>query len=135
MALLFTALMILFLATPVSSFVLGDLMDVDDQLLVPAWQALWVLCLVPATLSVRNVMHGLMLQAKRTYGMSAGGLARNGAIYIAAHLFLYFGVLNHVTGALLLWIGFLAETLTVILPARVHLREPQLEEAEYESAD
>ncbi len=112
-----SALMLVVAATPVGVFVLEDLIGVGDDILPLARQAIWVLCLVPFVVTVRNYFHGLALTRHRTRSMAAGGLARLGSIFLASWALWSLGALDHILGAAVLVLGFASETVVVLLAA------------------
>lgn len=109
-------------ATPISTFVLQRWIGVQGEVLRQSRQVLMAMCLLPATVAWRNYFHGLALVNRRTGPMGLGGLMRNLATYFAAWALFRLGGLTHVSAALILVLGFVAETVTVIGWPRLILR-------------
>jgi progressive ankylosis protein len=105
--------------TPVSGFVLEDLVGVRGEILRMTRQVVLVMCLLPVVVNVRNYFHGLALLRRTTGRMGAGAICRNVATYLLAALFFYTGWLNHVTATFTLISGFVAETLVVAAGPRL----------------
>jgi len=108
--------------TPISTLVLQRLIGVQGEVLRQSRHVLMAMCLLPATVAWRNYFHGLALVSRRTGPMGLGGLMRNAATYVASWGLLRLGGLTHVTAALILVLGFVAETVTVIGWPRLVLR-------------
>jgi hypothetical protein len=70
---------------------------------------------LPIMVALRNYFHGLAMIDRKTGPMGAAAVARNLATYGVSALFLAAGWLNHVTAAMILAVGFLSETLVMIL--------------------
>ncbi|MFW5856784.1 MAG: hypothetical protein ACOCX4_02815 [Planctomycetota bacterium] len=92
---------------------LGGVLGIGPDLVGPAREALWILCLVPFVATLRNYYHGLAMLRRRTRGMALGGIGRNGALALSAWAFQAAGILDHRTAAVALVAGFLAEALLV----------------------
>jgi progressive ankylosis protein len=105
--------MVVVSATPVSRFVLQDLVGVEGEMLRMTRQIVLVMCLLPIVVNVRNYFHGLALIRRTTGRMGAGAVMRNVATYALAAGFFYAGCLDHITATLTLIAGFVAETLMV----------------------
>lgn len=113
-----SGLMLLVVATPVSAWIFGGLLGAEGELLRLSRQVIWVLCLVPLAISLRNYYHGLALVSRRTRSMAVGGILRVGAIALASWSFAAIGVLDHVWAAVALLSGFVVEAVTVLVLAR-----------------
>ena len=112
-----TALMVLVAATPLSTVFFRDLLGVRGRVLRMASESIWVLCLIPLVVGLRNYFHGLALAGRRTGGMAVGAVCRTGAIYVAAWALYRSGRLGHVAAAAVLVLGFGVEALSVALVA------------------
>jgi Na+-driven multidrug efflux pump len=110
-----TLLMLLVAATPLSHFVLSDLIGVKAEVLAMSVEVILVMCLLPSIIILRNYFHGLLMHHRKTAGMAMGGILRVAGIYVLASLLLTAGYLNHVTATLVLLSGFVLETLVVIV--------------------
>lgn len=116
-----TVLMLLVAGTPLAGLVLGKMMGVRGQVLEMSRQALLVLCLVPLTIGIRNWFHGRMLTGRHTGGMAAGGILRVAATWLATWAFQAAGMLDHISAAAVLVLGFAMEALTCLpFTARLH---------------
>lgn len=108
-----TTLMVLIAATPVSHFMLADLIGIEGKVLVQAREVLLLMCLLPSLILWRNYYHGLLMVARATAGMAWGGITRVGGIYLMAQACFAVGLLNHVTATVVLLLGFVLEALVV----------------------
>jgi len=108
-------LMVLVAATPLSKFVFHDLLGIDGDVLAMARQLIWVLCLVPLIVSVRNYFHGIRLIGRRTRAMAAAAIARNLTICLLAWPMQSEGWLGHWAAGGILVAGFAAETAVMLL--------------------
>jgi hypothetical protein len=106
--------MVVVVMTPLSYLLLYHVIGVRGEVLTMSRQVLMVLCLLPAVVTLRNYFHGIAMVKRETGPMGAGAVARNVASYVAAAVLLPLGWLNHVSGAAILLVGFMAETLMVI---------------------
>lgn len=102
-------LMLLVVATPLSGFVFHDLLGVEGEVLAMAQQVVWVLCLVPIVISVRNYLHGLRLIGRKTRAMAVAAICRNLSIYVLAWAMWSTGWLNHWAAGGILVMGFVTE--------------------------
>jgi hypothetical protein len=112
------AAMILVVATPLSTLILRELMNVRGDVLRWSREALAVLCLTPLIISFRNYWHGLLLASHRTAGMAGGAVGRIGTIALASWALWSVGWLNHASAAAVLLGGFAAEGLVSAAYAR-----------------
>ncbi len=110
-----SALMLLVAATPLLDSVMVGLLGVDEAIRAMAHGSFWVLCLVPLTIGLRNMVHGTAMVKKRTTGMGIGGISRNAVIYATSWACYHAGVLNHLSAAGILVAGFAAEGIVVNL--------------------
>lgn len=111
--------MVVVAATPVSRIVLEDLVGVKGEILSMTCEVVLVMCLLPLVINFRNYFHGLALIRRTTGRMGAGAILRNVATYLLATLFFYTGLLDHITAALTLIAGFVAETLVMVAGPRL----------------
>jgi hypothetical protein len=112
-----TFIMLVFALTPLSAWVWRDLISIPEEVLAMSVQVFLVLCLMPTIIIIRNYFHGLLMVERRTSGMAVGSVLRVIGIYLGAMLCFNFGVLNHITAAFLLILGFVIETAVVIQAA------------------
>ncbi|MBD3240020.1 MAG: hypothetical protein GF331_05495 [Chitinivibrionales bacterium] len=110
-----SAIMVLVAATPVLDTIMARLLGVDENIRAMARGAFWVLCLVPLTIGLRNMVHGTAMVKKRTTGMAIGGISRNVVIYVSSWACYRAGILNHLSAAGILVAGFAAEGIVVTL--------------------
>ena len=108
-----TMLMLLLAATPLSRFVLADLIGIEGAVLSQARQVLLLMCILPSLILWRNYYHGLLMVARATAGMAWGGISRVAGIYVMAQLCLLAGWLNHFTATVVLLLGFVLEASVV----------------------
>ena len=108
-----TALMLLYLLTPLSRWVWQDLMAIPQDARQLAMEVFGVLCLMPAVIIWRNYYHGHLMVARRTNAMAVGGVLRVVSIFVLAYGASSLGWLDHTLAALILILGFVAETLVV----------------------
>ncbi len=113
------ALMLIVALTPLHRVIFSDLLGVEGEVLETAGQAFLVLCLVPLAMGLRNYFHGLSLVNRTTGRMGIGSLVRISSIVLACWLLQTLGWLDGRTGAFLLFLGFLAEAITVMLYTRL----------------
>jgi len=113
-----TVVMITVAATPLSKLVFGELLGAPADIAAMARQVLWAGCLIPLIVTLRNYFHGLAMVGRSTLGMGAGGIGRIAVIYGAALACFSFGVLNHITAAAILTLGFAAEAIVVACLSR-----------------
>ncbi|MCA1807966.1 MAG: hypothetical protein ABR497_01165 [Kiritimatiellia bacterium] len=95
--------------TPLSRLLFKQIMGAGPELTQAAIQTLRILCLAPLVISIRNVYHGRMMVGKKTIGMAVGAVMRVVAIGVLSWTCYHFGLLNHVTCAMLLVTGFIME--------------------------
>lgn len=105
-----TVIMALIAGSPVSDLFFHKLLGIEGQVLEMAQKVLWVLCLVPLVVGVRNYFHGLSLIRRRTRGMAIGAVCRNLTIYLVTWWFFEWGWLDHIAAASILLLGFVVET-------------------------
>ncbi len=103
--------MLVFSVTPLSTFVFGTLMGLEGEVLQGARQAMMALSLIPWAMAMRNYFHGLAMANRTTGRMGVGAFLRVGVITLFAWLLAEFGMLNHTWAALILFFGFLVETI------------------------
>ena len=108
-----TTLMVLIAATPVSHFLLADLIGIEGKVLSQAQEVLLLMCLLPGLILWRNYYHGLLMVARATAGMAWGGITRVAGIYLMAQGCFMAGLLNHLTATVVLLLGFVLEAWVV----------------------
>jgi hypothetical protein len=113
-----TVMMLLVAATPLSHFVLSDLIGVTGEVLSKSVDVVLVMCLLPGIIILRNYFHGLLMHHRKTGGMALGGMLRVAGIYLIASVLLSLGYLHHITATLVLLSGFVLETLVVVITWR-----------------
>lgn len=104
-----TALMAMFAFTPLSNWVWGTLMGVPQELMALSVEVLIMMCLMPTVIIYRNYFHSRLMHLRRTAGMAYGGMLRVLGIFIAAAVAFQLGVLNHLSAAAILILGFVIE--------------------------
>ena len=112
-----TGIMLIFALTPLSAWVWRDLISIPEAVLTMSVQVFLVLCLMPAVIIIRNYFHGRLMVERRTSGMAVGSALRVVGIYFGAMACFNLGILNHMTAAGLLILGFVIETAVVIQAA------------------
>ncbi len=117
-------LMVLVVFTPLTGLILRGLLNIPDDVLARAVQALRILCIWPLAMALRNYFHGQLLTRRRTGGMAAGGACRVAAVYVASWLLHGIGWLDPASAAAILVLGFLAEAVTAACFARLIAAEP-----------
>ena len=110
-------IMVLIIATPISTVVFQDMLGVTDEVLVMVRETLWVLCAIPVIVTLRNYFHSLSLIDRRTGSMAVAAVARNTSIWVACWLLYRCRMLTHVTAGAVLALGFATETIVVSLSA------------------
>jgi hypothetical protein len=110
--------MLLVVATPVSRFLLADLIGIEGRVLAFAREVLLLMSLLPALILWRNYYHGLLMVARKTSGMALGGIIRVVGIYVVGQALLLVEALDHRTATLILLMGFLLEAVVVTLVYR-----------------
>ena len=113
----FILIMALIVATPMSAIVFHDILGVTGEVLTMVREALWILCVVPLVVALRNYFHSLSMVNRRTWPMALGSVLRVAAIWSASWLLYRTGLLTHVTATAVLVLGFVAETVVVSAPA------------------
>jgi len=108
-------LMLLVAPTPLSQFVLSDLIGVTGEVLSKSVDVVLVMCLLPGIIILRNYFHGLLMHHRKTAGMALGGMLRVAGIYVIASALLSLGYLNHITATFVLLSGFVLETVVVVV--------------------
>ena len=104
-----TCTMLVFVVTPLSSWLWQDVMGLPQGLSSLAREVLLVMCLMPALIMYRNYFHGRLMAGHRTAGMAYGSTLRVASIYALAWLSSKAAVLDHIGAALILIIGFFVE--------------------------
>jgi len=122
--LVLTGIMAIIAFTPLSTFVLRNLLQVRGQALEIAGGAMMVLCGTPLIITIRNYFHGVLLTRRRTHGMAIGGIVRVLTIYVSSWAFFEAGVLNRLTAAGVLLAGFGSEAIVSAIFARIGKPEP-----------
>ena len=110
---LYLGIMCAVVFTPLSRLFFGRIMGLDGAVLALTLRATRVLLLLPLLIMVRNLYHGRMMVRRRTTFMAVAALVRVVAIALAAAGLQRTGRLDAASGALVLILGFLAETLVV----------------------
>ena len=110
---LYMTAMALVLFTPLSRLFFGAAMGLEGDVLVQTLRVTRVLLLLPLLIMIRNLYHGKMMVRRKTTAMAVAALLRVGAIALVARFLLVAGWLNAMSGAVVLVIGFVAETLVV----------------------
>ena len=110
---LYMAAMGLVVFTPLSRLFFGAAMGLEGDVLVQTLRVTRVLLLLPLLIMIRNLYHGKMMVRRKTTAMAVAALLRVGAIALVARFLLVAGWLNAMSGAVVLVIGFVAETLVV----------------------
>jgi len=110
-----TLVMLCIVATPIGVWFLDDILGVPQAVLARTRQAIWVMCLVPTVISLRNYLHGLVLVRQNTKAMALGAILRNASLYAGARLLFAFGWLQHTTGAACLVLGLTFECLAFLV--------------------
>lgn len=105
----YISVMLLTVFTPVGRLFFGRVLGLEGEVLLRSIQVARVLTLVPGVLMMRNLYHGKMMVGRNTTAMAIAAFLRVVAIGVAAKLLLANGLLNHVTGALAMLLGFVAE--------------------------
>lgn len=104
-----TAIMLLFVLTPLSGLVWGDLMSLPPELRSIASEVVLIMCLMPGVIVYRNYFHSMLMMRQKTYGMALGSILRVLGIYLTALLIFKAGSLNHVSATCILLFGFVIE--------------------------
>jgi hypothetical protein len=110
--------MIVIAFTPLCGIILSGLLGIKGEVLDMAQGVVKVLCAIPFIVTIRNFLHGQSMVNRKTFSMAAGGVSRVIVIYILSLVFYEYGLLNHMTAALTLVLGFSVETTAVILTTR-----------------
>ena len=118
-----TAIMLAVAITPLSQWVLADLLGVNEHIKSRAVDVILIMCVLPSVIVVRNYFHGILMVQRRTLGMAAGGMARVAGIYLVAQLLFLNGWLDHRAAAAVLLLGFAIET-GVVLQAAIRAKAP-----------
>lgn len=113
-----TGIMLIYALTPLSDLVWRDLMSIPDQVRALAVEVFLIMCAMPAVIIVRNYFHGRLMVERRTAGMALGSLLRVVGIYLGAQACFSLGWLDHITASVILLLGFVIETLVVLVIAR-----------------
>lgn len=112
-----TTVMLAVALTPLSQWVLTDLLGVGQEIKSRAIDVILIMCALPTIIIVRNYFHGILMVRRRTVGMAAGGMLRVAGIYGLAQLLHTAGWLDHRSAAVVLLLGFAIETVVVLLAA------------------
>lgn len=104
-----TAIMLLFVLTPLADWIWGILMGIPEELMALAIESLLVMCLMPVAIMYRNYFHSRLMTLRRTEGMAYGSMLRVVSIFLFAALFQFTGILNHITAASILVFSFVVE--------------------------
>ena len=104
--------------TPLSEWVLEELMGIPRAVLLRSVDVILVMCLLPTIILVRNYYHGHLMVWRRTGGMAVGGILRVCGIALLAQLLHAAGLLDHIAAALTLLLGFAIETALVFVATR-----------------
>ncbi len=115
-----TVVMILVVATPLSTILLRDILGVEGEVLRMADESLWILCLIPLVVTLRNYFHSLSLVNRRTGPMALGAILRNVSIFVSAWLLYRNAALTHMSASAVLVMGFVVETIIVSAPAMLN---------------
>ena len=113
-----TLMMWLYVFTPLSDWVWGDLMAIPAEVRALSLQAFLVLSLMPTLIVWRNYYHGQLMVMRRTGAMAVGGVMRVAGMYVLAQLAFSAGWLTHVSAAVILILGFLLESLVGLFAVR-----------------
>ena len=124
-----TGLMIVAAGTPVSTFLLHDVLGVSGSVLALSKDIFWILCLMPIISGLRNYLHGASLLERRTRAMGGGGIFRLLLTYAACQLTAHLGILDHRIAALIFVLGFLGEALAMILFRKLRVERPSPQRA------
>jgi len=108
-ALLITLVMLLFVLTPISDYVWGDLMSLNPDLRRLSAEVVTIMCLMPSLIVFRNYFHSRLMTKRKTNGMAIGSILRVVGIYLGAFFLFETENLNHVTATFTLLLGFLIE--------------------------
>ena len=117
--LVLTGIMAIIAFTPLSTFVLRNLLQIRGQTLEVASGAMMVLCGTPLIITIRNYFHGVLLTRRKTHGMAIGGIIRVLTICVSSWAFFEAGVLNRITAAGVLLAGFGSEAIVSAIFARL----------------
>ena len=110
-----TGIMLTIALTPLSVWILGDMLGIHGQVMHHANEVILVMCLMPLVIIARNYFHGTLMVRRRTGGMAAGGTLRVLVIAALAQIAYVMGWLDHVVAAFILLLGFGTETLAVLV--------------------
>ena len=110
-----TGIMLTIALTPLSVWILGDMLGIHGQVMHHANEVILVMCLMPLVIIARNYFHGTLMVRRRTGGMAAGGTLRVLVIAALAQIAYVMGWLDHVLAAFILLLGFGTETLAVLV--------------------
>lgn len=104
-----TALMLLFVLTPLSDLIWGAIMGIPQAIITLALEALLVMCLMPVAIVYRNYFHSRLMMLRRTGGMAYGSMARVASIFVLAAILQSAGNLTHTSAAGILVLSFVVE--------------------------
>ena len=110
-ALLITAVMLVFTLTPISDFVWENWMSLSPELRDLSSEVVLIMCLMPFLIVFRNYFHSRLMTRKKTNGMAAGSVLRVAGIYLVALILFEMDSLSHTSAACTLLLGFLIEAL------------------------
>lgn len=104
-----TGIMVFIVASYALRFILVNVMGVSLQVAIMSEEVFWVSSLLPLIICTRNFFHGQSMLTKNTMVMGMAGVLRVGGTALIAWVFVWFGVLNHVTAGFALVFGFFIE--------------------------
>ena len=110
-----TILMLAVALTPLSGWILGGALGIRGDVLDHAVDVILVMCLMPLVIIARNYYHGTLMVHRRTASMAVGGTMRVIAMALLAQLATRADWLDHVVAAFILLLGFVVETLVVLV--------------------
>ena len=105
--------MALFVFTPLSRALFGEILGIEGEVLQRATEAMAVLCLAPVVIALRNLNHGKMLVRRRTASMAVAAVLRVLMIGLVARALYSAGLLDHRTASIALVLGFGMEAFIV----------------------
>lgn len=100
---------VLLFATPVTPFILREIIGVPPDLLEPSRSALYVCCLYPVALALRNYAQGSSAARHQTRAMTLSGPARLSALVLSLPLLTAFGLSAVYTATLAMLAAFIVE--------------------------
>lgn len=121
-----TTLMVIAAGTPLSTFLLHDVLGVSGDILAFSKDIFWILCLMPLIAGLRNYLHGVSLLERRTRGMGGSGIFRLILTYAACYLTAHLDILDHRMAAFILVLGFIGESVAMIFYRKLRVEQPGL---------